>query len=284
MDYEKSEDKFFKSFLGPFLNILFWYMGYDFKYKKILPNEIVINGTRHILDLLIETTDGTLINLEFMSTKLTKKDKIRFHTYALAAEEKYHKPVYTIVISTYEQRNRWCIHQVNRGSIYAIRLVTFKELSAKRILKEIKKKIENNEILNEYDLFYLGVIPFARYDGKIDDVLEKACKITNDVKVKDDELLHCIKSTQILSVQKFVKKASKKRKLNNVIRMTDEVFFEMFVKEPYENGHKDGKEEGKQENKIENAINLLKNGVSIEIITESLKLTQKDLQIIKAAK
>jgi predicted transposase/invertase (TIGR01784 family) len=66
--------------------------------------------------------------------------------------------------------------------------------------------------------------------------------------------------------------------------MSDEVFFEMFVKEPYENGHKDGKEEGKQENKIENAINLLKNGVSIEIITESLKLTQKDLQIIKAAK
>ena len=140
MDYEKSEDKFFKSFLGPFLNIIFWYMGYDFKYKKILPNEIVLNGTRHILDLLIETTDGTLINLEFMSTKLTKKDKIRFHTYALAAEEKYHKSVYTIVISTYEQRNRWCIHQVNRGSIYAIRLVTFKELSAKRILKEIKKK------------------------------------------------------------------------------------------------------------------------------------------------
>ena len=46
--------------------------------------------------------------------------------------------------------------------------------------------------------------------------------------------------------------------------MTDEVFFEMFVKEPYENGHKDGKQ--------------------IEIITESLKLTQKDLQIIKAAK
>ena len=159
-------------------------------------------------------------------------------------------------------------------------MVTFKELSAKRILKEIKKKIENNEILNKYDLFYLGVIPFAQYEGKIDDVLEKACKITNDVKVKDDGLLHCIKSTQILSVQKFVKKASKKRKLNNVIRMTDEVFFEMFVKEPYENGHKDGK----QENKIENAINLLKNGVSIEIITESLKLTQKDLQIIKAAK
>ena len=44
------------------------------------------------------------------------------------------------------------------------------------------------------------------------------------------------------------------------------------------------KKKEKQENKIENAINLLKNGVSIEIITESLKLTQKDLQIIKAAK
>ena len=91
------------------------------------------------------------------------------------------------------------------------------------------------------------MIPFTRYDGKIDDILEKACTITNRIKVKDEELLHCIKSTQILSVQKFVKKASKKRKLNNVIRMTDEVFFEMFIKEPYENGHKDGKEEGIEE-------------------------------------
>ena len=280
MDHEKSEDKLFKSFLGPFIIVLLWYQGYDFKYKKILPNEIVIDGTKYILDLLIETTDGTLINIEFMSTKLTKKDKIRFHSYALAAEKKYSKPVYTIVLSTYEQRNRWYIHQINSGSIYTIRLITFKELSAKRILKEINEKIKNNEILDEYDLFYLGVIPFTRYDGKIDDILEKAIRITNKVKVKDEELLHCIKSTQILSVQKFVKNASKKRKLNNVIRMTDEVFFEMFVKEPYENGYKDGAEE----NKIENAINLLKDGFPIEAITKSLKLTQEDLKKVKAAK
>ena len=42
--------------------------------------------------------------------------------------------------------------------------------------------------------------------------------------------------------------------------MTDLVFCEMFVKEPYENGYKDGAEE----NKIENAKNLIKEGVPIE--------------------
>ena len=62
--------------------------------------------------------------------------------------------------------------------------------------------------------------------------------------------------------------------------MTDLVFCEMFIKEPYEKGYKDGAEE----TKIENAINLLKDGFPIEAITKSLKLTQEDLKKVKAAK
>ena len=58
--------------------------------------------------------------------------------------------------------------------------------------------------------------------------------------------------------------------------MTDLVFYEMFIKEPYEKGYKDGAEESK----IEIAINLLKEGVPIEIIINSLKLTKEDLKLI----
>ena len=102
MDGIKYEDNFFKAFCIPFIKLLLQYVGIEFDTVKIVVPDLVINTSTWLhLDFLVEINGEYLVNIEFMSTKLTEKVKRRFHKYAVHAQERYDMDVITIVISTH---------------------------------------------------------------------------------------------------------------------------------------------------------------------------------------
>ena len=248
MDFYKYEDKYLKSLVEMYFNSLLLCFGYDYRIKKILNSEIVVNSARSIrMDFLAETCCGILINIEFLSTALNQKKIDQFHEYAQKAREKYGKKVLTIVVSTHAEKNETVCDNFALDSWFTMHVKSFKEFSEKKALNDIKLKIKQNKELSDKDYLKLSVIPFMRSDNKIDKVLWDVCSLVN--KITDSDL-----------VEKFVSNKNRKRRIFELIKMEGSYFYELYGKEE--------REQGRAEMADKVIRNLLKDGVSVELVSK----------------
>ena len=286
MDFYKYEDKYLKSLVEMYFNSLLLCFGYDYRIKKILNSEIVVNSARSIrMDFLAETCCGILINIEFLSTALNQKKIDQFHEYAQKAREKYGKKVLTIVVSTHAEKNETVCDNFALDSWFTMHVKSFKEFSEKKALNDIKLKIKQNKELSDKDYLKLSVIPFMRSDNKIDKVLWDVCSLVNKVKDSDDGRLDALKWGLIVLVEKFVSNKNRKRRIFELIKMEGSYFYELYGKEEREQGIEIGLEKGHKEGRDEKAQeviqNLLNDGVNIELIS---KWTGVPINQIKSVK
>ena len=255
MDFYKYEDKYLKSLVEMYFNSLLLCFGYDYRIKKILNSEIVVNSARSIrMDFLAETCCGILINIEFLSTALNQKKIDQFHEYAQKAREKYGKKVLTIVVSTHAEKNETVCDNFALDSWFTMHVKSFKEFSEKKALNDIKLKIKQNKELSDKDYLKLSVIPFMKSDNKIDKVLWD--KITDS----DDGRLDALKFGLIVLVEKFVSNQNRKRRIFELIKMEGSYFYELYGKEKVE--------QGRAEMADKFIRNLLKDGVSVELVSK----------------
>ena len=258
MDGIKYEDNFFKAFCIPFIKLLLQYVGIEFDTVKIVVPDLVINTSTWLhLDFLVEINGEYLVNIEFMSTKLTEKVKRRFHKYAVHAQERYDMDVITIVISTH---------------------ATYSHLEHQKLsLNEIKLKIENKEKLNRWDMFYFTLVPFMRNEKGIVDSLCKAVEFSEIINIDDEDLWHSIISMHVALVKKFVKDDVLKSRLVDVLNMRDNIIFEKFGRKQFEEGREEGHEEI--------AIELLKNkDLSLDYISEVTGLSKGRIGTLNSSK
>ena len=270
MDFYKYEDKYLKSLVEMYFNSLLLCFGYDYRIKKILNSEIVVNSARSIrMDFLAETCCGILINIEFLSTALNQKKIDQFHEYAQKAREKYGKKVLTIVVSTYAEKNETVCDNFALDSWFTMHVKSFKEFSEKKALNDIKLKIKQNKELSDKDYLKLSVIPFMRSDERIDKVLWDVCSLVNKVKDGDDKRLDALKCGLIVLVDKFVSNKNRKRRIFELINMESSYYFELYGKEKVEQG------------RMEIIQNLLESGLSVEQVSKLAKVPLNRVQSIK---
>ena len=261
MDFNKYEDKYMKSLTEMYINDLLRCFGYDYRIKKILNSEIVVNSARSIrMDFLGETYCGILINIEFLSTALNQKKIDQFHEYAQKAREKYGKKVLTIVVSTHAEKNETVCDNFALDSWFTMHVKSFKEFSEKKALNDIKSIIKQNKELSDKDYLKLSVIPFMRSDERIDKVLWDVCSLVNKVKDGDDKRLDALKCGLIVLVDKFVSNKNRKRRIFELINMESSYYFELYGKEKVE--------QGRAEMADKFIRNLLKDGVSVELVSK----------------
>ena len=247
MDFYKYEDKYLKSLVEMYFNSLLLCFGYDYRIKKILNSEIVVNSARSIrMDFLAETCCGILINIEFL--------------YAQKAREKYGKKVLTIVVSTHAEKNETVCDNFALDSWFTMHVKSFKEFSEKKALNDIKLKIKQNKELSDKDYLKLSVIPFMRSDNKIDKVLWDVCSLVNKITDSDDSRLDALKWGLIVLVEKFVSNQNRKRRIFELIKMEGSYFYELYGKEE--------REQGRAEMADKVIRNLLKDGVSVELVSK----------------
>lgn len=270
MDFNKYEDKYMKSLTEMYINDLLRCFGYDYRIKKILNSEIVVNSARSIrMDFLGETYCGILINIEFLSTALNQKKIDQFHEYAQKAREKYGKKVLTIVVSTHAEKNGTVCDNFALDSWFTMHVKSFKEFSEKKALNDIKLKIKQNKELSDKDYLKLSVIPFMRSDERIDKVLWDVCSLVNKVKDGDDKRLDALKCGLIVLVDKFVSNKNRKRRIFELINMESSYYFELYGKEKVEQG------------RMEIIQNLLESGLSAEQVSKLAKVPLNRVQSIK---
>ena len=106
----------------------------------------------------------------------------------------------------------------------------------------------------------LSVIPFMRSDNKIDKVLWDVCSLVNKVKDGDDKRLDALKWGLIVLVEKFVSNKNRKRRIFELIKMEGSYFYELYGKEE--------REQGRAEMADKVIRNLLKDGVSVELVSK----------------
>ena len=282
MDGIKYEDNFFKAFCIPFIKLLLQYVGIEFDTVKIVVPDLVINTSTWLhLDFLVEINGEYLVNIEFMSTKLTEKVKRYFHKYAVHAQERYDMDVITIVISTHATYSHLEHQKLSDMSVFTMYVVSFTHLSIKKTLNEIKLKIENKEKLNRWDMFYFTLVPFMRNEKGIVDSLCKAVEFSEIINIDDEDLWHSIISMHVALVKKFVKDDVLKSRLVDVLNMRDNIIFEKFGRKQFEEGRVEGREEGHEEI----AIELLKNkDLSLDYISEVTGLSKGRIGTLNSSK
>ena len=274
MDFYKYEDKYLKSLVEMYFNDLLRCFGYDYRIKKILNSEFVVNSAKSIrMDFLAETLCGILINIEFLSTALNQKKINQFHEYAQKAREKYGKKVLTIVVSTYAEKNEIIHDNFALDSWFTMHVKSFKEFSEKKALNDIKSKLKQNKELSDNDYLKLSVIPFMKSDKKIDKVLWDVCSLVNKIKDSDDKRLDALRCGLVVLAEKFVSNKNRKRRIFELINMEGSYYYELYGKEKVERGRAEKTQEIIQ--------NLLKDGVNVELIS---KWTGVPINRIKSVK
>ncbi len=268
-------DKLMKIYSENFINILLKQLGYNELIKLTCPNELIIKSNKYEADFVGYTNKNEILNIEFQSTKITEKDKSRFTKYAILLKDKYNKNIKTIIISTANKAKRKVTYRINEKSQHIINLEVLTTINGDKLYNNIQNKHKNNEKLREEDIANLSLIPLMKTKEPIDKVILKICKLTNDLKIKQEDLDY-LKQSQKMLTERYVKEEEIKKSIQKEIKMVTDLF-EWKDKETEEKLRKEGKIEGKIEEKYNIAVEMLKENMKIEKIMKFTKLTEKEI-------
>ena len=274
-------DSVFKHALSQFQEMSFEFLRLDIAkvetFLNVEEKKIVVENSYR--DLLLKLVDGTGVHLEWQSG-VSRDDMLRFAIYNLNST-KTHKLEFRTIIFT--NRKPKVSGYFSASLSFKPTIVNLGEFDGDAMLVEIKRKITDEETINVLELIYLPLYKSIKkpIDMVVDEVIPLVKKVTKGTDTAQVMVLLAV------IVNKFIANEADNKRLEEALDMFDEelVLFKVVKNKGIRQGRKEGKEEGIQQG-IEQGQKalvreLLKNGVSYDVVMRSASLTKKDLMEIK---
>lgn len=262
-------DKALKIHSEKFVNHLLKLLGYAETIKFMCPNELIVKNNEYEADFVGYSSKNEIKNIEFQSTKLSKKDTSRFTKYAIILNDKYNLDVRTMVISTKETEKKEIEHRIGPKSKHTITVETLKRFDGDDILKKIKAK--ENKKLTEEDIANLSLVPLMKTKDPTDKTILKVCKLTNKLNISQQDLEY-LKCNQKQLTEIYVKDEKMRKLIKEEIMMKNDLFKTL---------DQETKEKLRKQVRIETATELLKLNIDINDIIKATALTKQQIQTLQ---
>ena len=270
--------------------------------QMVNPTELMeIDLKAYRADLIMEL-DHVILMFEFQSTHIYLDDKRRFNIYTAIKDRARFgdKPIYIIVFSTVED-TKVIDYKVNPVSSFKILVISLKDYNAGEIINNIEIKIKNNQKINQNELINLALSPLMTLDGTIAQHLEKTVQTLSKLKKSIKENSKFVFTLTWILVDKFIEDGETRQKLSNIL--SDNMrLMEEFGQSKYEAGEQKGEKRGIKKGKDigekrgikkgkdigekrgivkarqEIAVNLLKEGLPLELISQVTDVSVERLE------
>ena len=262
----------------------------DINPKQLSTQMVIFNPTELMeIDLkkayradLIMELDHVILMFEFQSTHIYLDDKRRFNIYTAIKDRARFgdKPIYIIVFSTVED-TKVIDYKVNPVSSFKILVISLKDYNAGEIINNIEIKIKNNQKINQNELINLALSPLMTLDGTIAQHLEKTVQTLSKLKKSIKENSKFVFTLTWILVDKFIEDEETRQKLSNIL--SDNMrLMEEFGQSKYEAGEQKGEQKGEKRGIVktrqEIAVNLLKEGLPLELISQVTDVSVERLE------
>ena len=177
-NYHNLKDKLLKYMFYTYGSSFLEVIDVDCKFKAVYPTEIIdVNLKTHIMDILISTEDGRLIDIEFQSSDLNSRVLTRFFNYAHETFKMYEKKVESVIVLNKEIKEDICSFELNKGLEYDFTLSSLKDYNAEERLAEIEDKCEKKEAIDDKNIIKLALIALTNYKCSIEDIIIKSINL-----------------------------------------------------------------------------------------------------------
>lgn len=276
------EDKLLKSICSSHLNIVLKTLGLHYNPIATLPTEI--QDSQHktkIMDFVFKTDKNIIINLEFQSSKLNKKDLNRFLLYYSTLGYKYKKNIVLIYIICSFNTQNIKTEIPNMPNIkFNPNILSFKDLDGDEKLNNIENKIKNKQKIKKEQIIELSLIPLMNTKNTTKEQIKKIIQIIPKLKIKNKETEETIIDYLSYSISKFIKTKTEKNKLWEELIMPAE-FVKEYNEEQKRNAWKEGLEEGIEKGIFNVAKALVKENVPLKTIMKTTNLNKEDIESLK---
>ena len=168
-------------------------------------------------------------------------------------------------------------------------VISLKDYNAGEIINNIEIKIKNNQKINQNELINLALSPLMTLDGTIAQHLEKTVQTLSKLKKSIKENSKFVFTLTWILVDKFIEDGETRQKLSNIL--SDNMrLMEEFGQSKYEAGEQKGEKRGIKKGKDigekrgivkarqEIAVNLLKEGLHLELISQVTDVSVERLE------
>ena len=236
----------------------------NYTFKKAISTELIVLGVKSFyLDVLIETEEGILLDIEFQSTKLYEKPLIRFYLYALFATIKYREEIETYIVSKEEKKTYTRTLKLNEKFKYPFKVISLKEVNGEELLDKLENKIKNNQEIGNDEIVQLILVGYSSFNQTIETIFKRAVKILEKIETLNKEVKANIKYIMELLYRRLSGKELE-GELKEVFRMGPTLYEEVLI-----------------EGKKSVAKRMLKNGLSIADIHTYTALSKNDILELK---
>ena len=214
-------------------------------------------------DLLFKLADNTGLNLEWEAT-ISHDDMLRFASYNVDSRRTYKMPFTTVIFTN---KKPGVTYIKDKTLSFTPTVINLGERDGDKLLEEIKEKISKGESINELELIYA---PLYNSSNKsvaqlLKEVMQLAPKAANDKSEYEKIII-----LSALLTNKFISEVDFKRVWEEIRMVLEELNLMKYAKSRYV-----------REEKEKIAINLLEQGLGIEIIMKATGLTQEEIEELK---
>ena len=172
-------------------------------------------------------------------------------------------------------------------------VISLKDYNAGEIINNIEIKIKNNQKINQNELINLALSPLMTLDGTIAQHLEKTVQTLSKLKKSIKENSKFVFTLTWILVDKFIEDGETRQKLSNILsdnmRLMEEFGQSKYeageqkgeergIKKGEERGIKKGEKRGIVKARHEIAVNLLKEGLPLELISQVTDVSVERLE------
>lgn len=235
----------------------------DYSTVEVINDELItIEATTFKPDIIIKS-DKVIFMIEFENSHINFKRKKRFKVYVSVydyKENRDNKMIFFSVIFTVEN-TKLAEYKLNNGDYFSFPIISIADLNMKKIINNIKSKIENNDVFEAEELIQLALTPIMpkKRSGCIEQFYNVAELMSQidfpDVESKESTVAIVL----MLSELYFDKNDSLRKRIHGVYMEKVDCIQEAF-QEKYD--------EGRSEGKLEVARNMLIEGLDLEIISQ----------------
>jgi hypothetical protein len=152
-----------------------------------LPTELPVLEVRgQRADLLFELADGTILHLEFQTTR-KRGDLLRFFQYQLAAYEHYgRKPVFTVILHGPGIMDAPDTLWTGSGT-FTVRNLLLGTEDGEAVLRRLREKRATGQALDARDRIDIILLPLMRHRQPLEVVLREVAEVARQLPVAEQE-------------------------------------------------------------------------------------------------
>lgn len=272
--------------------------GDEFKlhFKEKLNNEHILkDGRKYVSDLPHLTFEDIVINLEFQSYQIDYERETIFNLYQASLHNEHKKYVFTIVFSMKENEHKLIFHKINQYDGFTMLIISLKALNQKQTLNNSFYKIKNNICMSDKEkaLFLLSSLTDKK--NKVE-ILRKTIHLTELYENIDFQEKRDMLDIQMNFAHEWFEDEDFKNigglKMGDLLtegarKHIEQIILEQTKEEGIKEGIPIGEEKGMEKGihigekkgmeKVFTAINMIKQGFTIEDIIKATGLTEMQI-------